>query len=159
VKNEKSEKLTLSEAVKLLLEECRMVLPGIQALFGFQLVVVFNPNFQEKLSSLERDLHLLAIGLVIVSIAMVMAPAAYHRQRDPESVLEGFILIATRLLLWAMIPLMLALGLEFFLIARVITNSIWLSVALGTIVIVIFSTSWFLLPRSKKLQHFLSGTR
>lgn len=30
------EALPLSEAVTHLLEECRMVLPGIQALFGFQ---------------------------------------------------------------------------------------------------------------------------
>jgi len=28
-----------------LLEECRMVLPGIQALFGFQLIAVFNQPF------------------------------------------------------------------------------------------------------------------
>ena len=39
------EELTLSEAAKYLLDECRMVLPGIQALFGFQLIAVFNSAF------------------------------------------------------------------------------------------------------------------
>jgi len=39
------EDLPLSKAAQLLLEECRMVLPGIQALFGFQLIVVFNSRF------------------------------------------------------------------------------------------------------------------
>jgi hypothetical protein len=32
------ERLPLSQATQLLLEECRMVLPGIQGLFGFQLM-------------------------------------------------------------------------------------------------------------------------
>ena len=43
-------KENLPELVSHLLEECRMVLPGIQALFGFQLVAVFNQAFWEKLS-------------------------------------------------------------------------------------------------------------
>ena len=38
-----------SDTVTHLLEECRMVLPGIQALFGFQLIAVFNAAFWEKL--------------------------------------------------------------------------------------------------------------
>jgi len=42
---ERKEKLPLSQAVSHLLEECRMVLPGLQALFGFQLVAVFNTAF------------------------------------------------------------------------------------------------------------------
>jgi len=157
VKDEKVEKIPLSEAVTHLLEECRMVLPGIQALFGFQLIVVFNPAFSEKLSLTERGFHLTAIGLIVVSIAMVMAPAAYHRQRDPESVSEGFIIIATRLLLYSMFPLMLALGLEFFLIARLITNNVWLSLLLALALVSIFSTLWFLLPRSRNLQRLLAG--
>ena len=156
MKSEKVEKISLSEAVTHLLEECRMVLPGIQALFGFQLIVVFNPTFYEKLSLTERGFHLTAIGLIVISIAMLMAPAAYHRQRDPESVSEGFIVIATRLLLYSMFPLMIALGLEFFLIARVITNSVWLSIVLASVLVSISSTLWFLLPRQRTLQRFLA---
>jgi hypothetical protein len=38
-----------------LLEECRMVLPGIQALFGFQLVAVFNTPFKQLLDDREQD--------------------------------------------------------------------------------------------------------
>ena len=35
-----------------------MVLPGIQALFGFQLMAVFSPGFWERLDSSEQRLHL-----------------------------------------------------------------------------------------------------
>jgi hypothetical protein len=157
VGNEKAEKLTLSEAITHLLEEGRMVLPGVQALFGFQLIVVFNPTFQEKLTATERLLHLSAIVLVVASIAMLMAPAAFHRQKDPEAVTEGFIAIATRLLLYSMFPLMFAIGLESFLVARVITNRISVSLALAALVVGICFTLWFLLPRSRKLEGLLGG--
>ncbi len=58
------EKLPLSKAVEFVLDECRMVLPGIQALLGFQLIVVFNPGFDQKLTAFDQRLHLLAIGLI-----------------------------------------------------------------------------------------------
>jgi hypothetical protein len=65
--------------------------------------------------------------------------------------------LATRLLLLAMFPLMFALGLESWLIARVITNSVGLSVALAVMLVLFFSFLWFLLPRSKGLQRLLGS--
>ena len=59
-----TEQVSLSQAAEYLLEECRMVLPGIQALFGFQLIAVFNAGFHERLSQGLQRLHLLAIALV-----------------------------------------------------------------------------------------------
>jgi hypothetical protein len=55
-----------------------MVLPDIQALFGFQLVAVFEPSFFELLSPVEQTLHLLALTLTAIAIAFVMTPAAFH---------------------------------------------------------------------------------
>src|SRR5204862_1825788 len=87
----RKEEVSLDKATTYILEECRMVLPGIQALFGFQLIAVFNESFSEKLSRGEQLLHLIAIVLVTVAIALVMAPAALHRQSQPPSVSRRFI--------------------------------------------------------------------
>src|SRR5213075_213430 len=95
----RKEEISLDAAAAHLLEECRMVLPGIQALFGFQLVAVFNSGFAQKLSPAEQRLYLVAILLLAVAIACIMAPAAYHRQTGPLQVSRTFIEIATRLLL------------------------------------------------------------
>ena len=46
--------MPLSMAAQYLLEECRMVLPGIQALFGFQLIAVFSPGFAQKLTLADQ---------------------------------------------------------------------------------------------------------
>jgi len=155
VENQTREKLPLNEAVTHLLEECRMVLPGIQALFGFQLIAVFNSSFGEKLTSTEQTLHLGAIVLVTIAIALVMAPAAYHRQSDPQEVTEGFLTVATRLLLWSMFPLMVGICLDFYLIARLILNNQLLSLVLSIGLLLMFSTLWFLLPRLKILRKIL----
>src|SRR6266511_756732 len=105
--HQQREELPLSKAAEYLLEECRMVLPGIQALFGFQLVAVFNQAFSEKLTSGEQRLHLLAIALVAVAVAIIMTPAALHRGIGPMQVSATFVRASTRLLLGSMLPLAL----------------------------------------------------
>ncbi len=157
--NAPKEILSLSEALTHLLEECRMVLPGIQALFGFQLIAVFNSTFREQLSSTEQCFHLAAIGLVAIAVALVMAPAALHRQTNPQAATQDFITIATRLLLLSMFPLMLGICFDFFLIARLILNNTLISVLLSTVLLVVFATLWFLLPRLTSLQKSARGKR
>ena len=106
--------LPLDEAVTHLLEECRMVLPGIQALFGFQLIAVFNPRFAEQLTKTEQIVHYIAIGLVAIAVGLVMAPAAVHRQNGRGDVSDDFLVIASRLLLLSMLPLMFGICLDFY---------------------------------------------
>src|SRR5215831_6820754 len=99
-----SEELSVSEAAKYLLDECRMVLPGIQALFGFQLIAVFNSAFHERLSQSDQYVHLIATALVACAIALIMAPAALHRRIGPHHVYESFLYTLSRLLLASMLP-------------------------------------------------------
>ena len=58
--------LSLAKAVSYLLEECRIVLPGIQVLFGFQLAWSSTSASPHALTPHEQRLHLLAIALVAV---------------------------------------------------------------------------------------------
>ena len=62
-------RLSLSEASSQLLNECRMVLPGIQTLLGFQLIAVFQPPFTELPRATQR-LHLFAILCVVLAIGL-----------------------------------------------------------------------------------------
>jgi hypothetical protein len=140
------QELELFQAAEVLLEECRMVLPGIQGLFGFQLIAVFSDGFHQRLEGYVQDLHLLAIALIGIAIALIMTPAATHRQLDPCTVTRGFIALSTRLLLWSMLPLALGLCLDFYLVARVITGSVevlWLALLL----LAVFVGLWWILPR------------
>jgi hypothetical protein len=134
------------QAAELLLEECRTVLPGIQGLFGFQLVAVFSSHFHDQLSRGEQQMHLLAIALIGIAIALIMTPAATHRQWDPCQVTLRFIGLSTKLLLASMIPLTLGMTIDFYLVARVTTDSGVASIFAA----VLFSTFvglWFVAPR------------
>jgi len=93
------EEPSLNEPATHVPEQCRTVVPGMQALFGFQLIAFFSPTFKDQLSPAERMLHLAAILLVTIAIALVMAPAALHRQSEPMSVSRQFITTSSRLIM------------------------------------------------------------
>jgi uncharacterized protein DUF6328 len=141
------EKVPLSTAAHYLLEECRMVLPGIQALFGFQLIAVFNPGFAQKLTTGEQRLHLLAIALLAVAIALIMTPAAYHRQTSAQQVTSAFIRLASRLLLASMVPLALGICIDFYLVGHVIYPGPVVPVLAAALFATIVFL-WFVLPRA-----------
>jgi hypothetical protein len=142
--------LSLAEAVSHLLEECRMVLPGVQALFGFQLIAVFSAGFEVQLSPFEQRLHLLALALVAMAGALVMAPAAYHRQTRPREASEHFLSLGGRLLLGSMIPLLAGIGIDFYLISRIIMESRAIAALLAILLMGFFASFWFLLPRMRR---------
>jgi hypothetical protein len=79
------------------IEEARMVLPGIQALFGFQLIAAFSDRFHE-LEPQVQALHFLALVLIAVAIAIIMALAAYHRLVERGSISAFFVRLASGLL-------------------------------------------------------------
>ena len=149
----KEEELSLNAAATHILEECRMVLPGIQALFGFQLIAVFSQGFSEKLTEAQQQLHLGAIVLVVIAIALVMAPAAIHRQTSRRAVSERFIWIASRLMLASMLPLALGLCLEVYLVAAAILKAGWLAAVIAALLLALFACLWILLPRRERKRE------
>jgi cobalamin synthase len=126
-----------------------MVLPGIQTLFGFQLIAVFNAGFAEKLPPEGRLLHLAATVLIACAIALIMAPAAYHRQAERDRVSQYFANYASRMITIAMAPLLAAIAIEVALISYAINQSIWIAVGLGSTLAVLYALLWFAFPWTK----------
>ena len=94
--------------------------------------------------------------LVALAVALVMTPAAYHRQTRHDPKPEQFISLSSRLLLWSMFPLMAAIGLEMYLIARLILDSVVFSLCIGIALLLVFVLFWVLLPHSKRLPQVLA---
>jgi hypothetical protein len=155
---EETQELELSEAAQTLLDECRMVLPGIQALFGFQLVSVFSQRFTE-LSGDEQRIHLAAIALVALAVALVMTPATLHRHRGVREVTDTFIRVSSRLLLASMLPLAAGLSLDFALITRLILDRAGAAALAGAGVFAAMAFSWFVFPRLRGLHRLVAGAR
>jgi hypothetical protein len=145
-----AEKLSLNDQLTHILEEARMVLPGIQALFGFQLIAVFSEGFDTKLAANGRQGHLTAIGLTAIAIALTVAPAALHRRSEPDQVSEALVKISTRLLAWGMLPLMLAIVLDFFLLSEIILRRADVAGLLAAGLAALFIALWFVWPSRRR---------
>ncbi len=145
----KSQQKHLKQCIEFILEECRMVLPGIQALFGFQMIAVFNQRFAEIAMS-DKLVHLAAIMFTVVSIGFLMGPAAYHRQSSPFGMPPELCQVGTVLVRLGMLTLMVAITLEIYLVTKVIMNSTTCSIATGAITFCVLATLWYLYPGSKR---------
>jgi hypothetical protein len=152
------EQESLKDEIANLIEEARMVLPGIQALFGFQLIAVFNDGFRD-LEPAWQYTHLAAISLVTAAIALIMTPAAYHRIAERGVVSRRFSELGSTLIAVAMIPFAVGMSLDLMLITHVVTDSrpaatVALVVALGA-----FVTAWFVIPLRARREHRRSSKR
>jgi hypothetical protein len=95
------EHVSLAKKIDQMLTEARVILPGAQALLGFQLTVVLTSAF-ESLPSLSKGVHALALGAIALCTILLIAPAAYHRivyageaSREFYDLGGGFIMAAT----------------------------------------------------------------
>ena len=138
------EQVKLSQAASYLLDECRMVLPGVQAIFGFQLIAVFNNRFA-GLPAFERELYFASLTLVALAAALVMTPAAYHRINGLTHVTRTFLDRSSRFLLASMVSLSLGLALDYYVVGFLVFETgkvAWAAAAL----LGVCTTLWFILP-------------
>ena len=73
-----SEKERLNRNLDQLLQELRIVLPGVQVLFAFLLAVPFSARFGD-VDDFERDVYFVALLLSAIAIVLLMAPSIQHR--------------------------------------------------------------------------------
>ena len=138
----------LDSKVDTLQQEARMVLPGIQALVGFQLIAIFNTGFKASLTESEQVAHLVALILVVISSVLVMAPAAYHRQAHHQ-ISKHFVELSSRFLAWAMAPLALGTCLDIYIVARVILLSQAWSIGVAGLVFLFYLWFWLIFPQQR----------
>jgi cytochrome bd-type quinol oxidase subunit 2 len=132
----------IKDKIKHVLTECRVVLPGAQALLGFQFISTLTESF-EKLPLSSRYVHLASLAFVAVCIVLLMMPAAYHRIVERGEETEHFHRFASRILIAAMIPLALGVCGDFFLIVRKVTESAVAAVVAGLVMLFFFYSLWF----------------
>jgi hypothetical protein len=77
---DESEPTPLSTKIDYMLTEARVVLPGVQALLGFQLIAVLTKPFQALPADLKIA-HAIGLGMITLAIVLLLAPAAFHRRR------------------------------------------------------------------------------
>jgi hypothetical protein len=135
-------KTPLETRITHVLTEARTVLPGAQALLGFQFVTILMDEFQ-KLPAGSKYLHLAALSLVAVAIVFLMLPAAYHRLVEEGEDTERLHSVASVSVIAAMVALALGVAGDLFVVARKVTESDAVALALTAAVLAFYAGLWF----------------
>jgi DMSO reductase anchor subunit len=132
----------LKDKIRHVLIEARMVLPGAQALLGFQFAIILLESF-DKLPVSSKYVHLASLALIALSIIVLMTPAAYHRIVEQGEDTEHFHRFASRMVLAAMVPLALGVSGDFFVVVRKVTESSAFAISTAGVMLVFFYGLWF----------------
>jgi hypothetical protein len=127
-----------------LLNELRVLLPGVQVLFAFLLTAPFASGF-EKVTEFQRDLYAVCLLAALAATACLVAPTTYHRirwrQRDKEAMLRS----ANVLALAGSAFLALSMTSSIFLVGDYLFSR-WAAVLVTAVTAVAFAALWYALP-------------
>jgi hypothetical protein len=128
--------------IKQVLTEARVVLPGAQALLGFQLAAMLTDAFA-RLPQSSQYLHLASLLLIAASIVFLMAPAAFHRivERGEDS--ERLQRFSSAMVLAALVPLGIGIAGDFYVVANKVLNDQGVALALASASLLFFFALWF----------------
>lgn len=132
----------LTDKIKHVLTETRMVLPGTQALLGFQVVIFLMQDF-DKLEKTAKWMHFGSLVAVAISAILLIAPAAFHRIAEHGEDSERFHRLASMFILWAMFFLGLGLAGDFYVITWKVSQSQALASSLAVVLLLFFYGLWF----------------
>ena len=105
----------LPQKIEQMLTETRVVLPGVQALLGFQFTAVLTDAFMQLPPPL-RLLHFACLGLMALAMILLMAVPSYHRvvaSGEDRPDVERF---GTCMVLGALGPIALAIAPDFYIL-------------------------------------------
>lgn len=150
-RDEKEQGTELKAKIEQVLTEVRVVLPGAQALLGFQFAALLMEGF-EKLPQSSILIHFISLSFVALAIIFMMTPAAYHRIVEHGEDTQRFHRFASHMLLASMIPLALGVSGDFFIVARKILHSTATAAALFAVALCAFYGLWFGYTYYRRLQ-------
>ena len=139
------ERTSLHQKIDHLLIEARVILPGAQALLGFQLAIVLTEAFA-ALSPAVKLVHGAALCCSALSIILLMALAAYHRIAYDGEDVAAFHRTGSRYLTVATLPLALSLSCDVFVVGTRIVGSSLAAAGAAFAVLGLLVGCWIILP-------------
>jgi Kef-type K+ transport system membrane component KefB len=127
-----------------LLQELRVVLPGVQVLLAFLLTAPFQQRFAQLPGSL-RNAFFASIACATLATALLIAPSAHHRLRWRAGEKERLLRIGNQMALWGTVFLAAAIVLALYVVTNVLFTS-ELALATAIAAVVVFVGLWYVLP-------------
>jgi hypothetical protein len=140
-----TEQTSLAERITELLTEARVVLPGVQALLGFQLATAITQPFAELPAS-SKLMHAASLFCVTVSVVFLVTPAAYHRIVFAGQEAEEVHRVGSWFVTWATAPLALGLAGDVYVVLATIASSTAIGAVAGVATLLLLLGLWYALP-------------
>jgi predicted membrane channel-forming protein YqfA (hemolysin III family) len=148
--NESKEERLNRELIELL-NELRVILPGVQVLFAFLLTVPFTNQFS-RITESQRQVFFATFLLAATATGLLLAPSAYHRMRWRQHDKEQMLRTSNRLAIAGMAFLGAALTGAVYLVTDLIFEAA-AAVSLVTAAAVVFYVwFWYGLPLVRRIQ-------
>jgi hypothetical protein len=127
-----------------LLQELRVVLPGVQVLLAFLLTAPFQQRFAELPGSL-RNAFFASVACATVATVLLIAPSAHHRLRWRSRDKERLLRMGNQTALWGTVFLGAAIVLALYVVTNVLFTS-QLALLTAAAAVLVFAGFWYVLP-------------
>ena len=143
--HDKPHRTPLKSKIEQMLTEARVIIPGGQALLGFQLIATLTNAFNE-LPALFKYIHCAGLCAVALAVVLLITPAADHRigyqgEDDPE-----FFTIGSRLVVAASIPLAIGISSDVAVVFFKTTENTLVALVAGAAALIALLGFWLVYP-------------
>jgi len=147
------------DKIRQVLTEARVIIPGNQALLGFQFAIILQAAFQE-LAPWLKWIHLASLSLIALSTVLLLTPAAYHRIVEQGEETQHFYRVAHRMVICSLPPLAVGICGDFVLVVYKLTERRSEAYVAAGLMFSIFGVLWFGYPwfRRNRAERLVAGT-
>ncbi len=142
----------LEYQVEQLLTEARLIMPGAQALLGFQLTVTLTRAFAE-LPTEAKVVHAAALCCIGLAVLLLMSPASLHRIAFAGEDSLKFLRLGSGFLIAAPLPLACGIALDTYVAAGRALESEAAAAALAVTAIVVLLGAWYGYPILRRMRE------
>jgi hypothetical protein len=142
----------LTTKIEQMLTEARVILPGAQALLGFQLTVTLTRAFGQLSDSLKL-FHVASLCCVAVAIILLMTPAALHRISFAGEDTPSFFAIGSWFVILAPAPLAIGIAGDLYVATSTAAASLTLGAILALAVLCLLAGLWYVVPMALRARE------
>jgi Family of unknown function (DUF6328) len=147
---------SLKDEIADLMTETRIVLPGAQALLGFQFIGYLTEGYAH-LSTPGRIGHGLALAALVVSMILLMTPAPFHRLAENGRETERLRGLTVRMIIGALAALAVAFAADLFVAIDIVTRSTGVALGGALFAAAAIAAVWFVWPLSRRGRAGVAG--
>jgi hypothetical protein len=156
--DEQSTGTPLSAQAEQLLTEARLIIPGAQALLGFQLAVTLTRPFAQ-LPADAKIAHAVALCSMALAIILLVTPASLHRISFGGEADPAFVDIASVFVIAAPVPIGLGIALDAYVATERALDSRTVAAVLAAGATIVLAMLWYVLPLWGRVTWTRSANR